>query len=323
MNRKKEAEGFKKVLIIFALLLLCVNCVSSVNANEQPGVLSEKDEQTIFAQFDPIDKEIRTYNENIQNIVISDIKDEKNNDLGNTYTELSIYLVEKYSENLNQIVETIERGTGIVLSIEEKTELKTIIIQEHIAKIAWEQKIEKTGVKEEDFTKVFISTDVQSANEQLLSGYTPDSLTLVQVYVDVYGGTGLDTGLRPYEVYGGNEWYMVEWYTYQDGHTLYQIHFRDEDVATSHALDVAYDEYRLAVYGTIEDVQGFYIYPSGYIEFGNDWDNYCTYATTVGQHGYAYLPYNSSTKIYVSNVWNHAMGIIDRNSSMGKITSYL
>jgi hypothetical protein len=137
---------------------------------------------------------------------------------------------------------------------------------------------------------------------------------------------GLDGGLRPYNVNGDNDLFSVTVDTSYSGMDLYECHFYDEDVPYPN-LDYDYDLFRLAEYGTLQDLQGFFIYdpnPSGqrYIEFGNDWDNGNSYGTVVGQHGAATLSWSVGTQIYISNVWNHAMGLVDRNSNMAKYTYY-
>lgn len=106
------------------------------------------------------------------------------------------------------------------------------------------------------------------------------------------------------------------------GYALYQCRFYDEYVPSPAGADATYDVYRMATYGTLEDTQGFYIYNNNQIEFGNDFDNGNTYGTVVGQHGYAFLPWSTGNPVYVSNVWNHAMSITDRNSNMAKVNYY-
>lgn len=182
-------------------------------------------------------------------------------------------------------------------------------------------------MKDEDFRSlpaVEGPRDLQNGDSRLLS--LPLSLALVQVSADSYGGSGVDGGLRPYSVNGENDMYDVSVDTTYSGMDLYECHFWDED-APYPALDESYDDFRMDEYGTLEDVQGFYIYDpdsSGqrYIEFGNDWDNGNTYATVVGQHGANTLAWSPGTLIYVSIVGNHAMGLVDRNSNMAKWTHY-
>jgi len=41
-----------------------------------------------------------------------------------------------------------------------------------------------------------------------------------------------------------------------------------------------------------------------------------------GQHGDKTRNYTSSTKVYVSNVWNYAMDTLDKNPSMDKVWWY-
>ena len=72
-------------------------------------------------------------------------------------------------------------------------------------------------------------------------------------------------------------------------------------------------------------LQGFFIYEPDdhnhrYIEFGNDYDNGHAYATTIGQHGQLKTNWQVGDVIYISNVWNHAMGLEDRNPNLDQLT---
>lgn len=147
---------------------------------------------------------------------------------------------------------------------------------------------EKMGVRDEDFKPMVSSQEetlTQTENSRL-----PLSLILVQVSDDVYGGAGIDGAGIPYWVNGENNLISVSVNTAYSGKDLYECHFRDEDVANDPVDDAAYDAFRLQVYGTLEDTQGFFItdpddHGHRYIEFGNDYDNGCSYGTFIGQHG--------------------------------------
>jgi hypothetical protein len=180
----------------------------------------------------------------------------------------------------------------------------------------------KKGISDNDLQSVMISSNNEvtgTVNGRWSS--MPNALTLKQVSADVNGGTGRDGANIAYTVNGGNQLYQIDWNS-GSGYTLYQCRFRDEDVPDSSSSDAIYDAYRVRVYGTIEDIQGFFIYSNGTIEFGNDWDNGYTFGYIIGQHGQNTVSYGSSTIIYISNVWNHAMSTTDRNSNMAKITYY-
>jgi hypothetical protein len=309
----KNMLKYKTVAILFILLFAVILVVPIAGAKETFD--NTYTGNTIVNLSKPIISEIQQktghYNDQIKMGI--NVKDS---------TLLSEELVKKYQTNLDLIINSLQTETGQKLSDADRENLKVIIIRETLEKTSWEQAKERMGVEEEDLKTVAISPIYrfkQAENLQLSA--MPDSLTLVQVAADVNGGMGYDGAWLSYMVNGGNQLYRIDWNAYP-GFTLYQCHFRDEDVPSSHAADAVYDAYRLAVYGTIEDTQGFFIYSNGCIEFGNDWDNRYSYGMGIGQHGYARLPYTSSTKIYVSNVWNHAMGTTDRNPNMRKIVYY-
>lgn len=270
------------------------------------------DQNDIITLFAPIDSEIK---ETI-NVKLNEGRNLKWN-----MSQNSEKMILKYQENLDLIIQSLENETGKKLSLNQKENLKRIIIQEHIKKVSWDLLKKKMGVKEEDFKPIFLGAQNSSDQQVSQTLYMPNSLKLVQVSVDVYGGTGRDGANLPYTVNGGNQLYRIDWNT-GSGYTLYQCRFRDEDVPDSPYSDAVYDAYRLRVYGTIEDTQGFFIYTKGVIEFGNDWDNGKTYGYIIGQHGQITRPFGSSTRIYVSNVWNHAMDIYDRNQNMAKVYYY-
>ena len=297
-------------IVMLALLLAAMAMVPMVSA-ETTQVPATNEIVTLFA---PIDNEI-------QNTMHSAIVERKVDVNAQNLTEYSEKLIEKYQKNLNQILNALEKDTGIILSPSAREDMKRIIVQGHIEKVSWEQTKEKLGVKESDLKTVLINTTNVKQSGAVGSLSMPNSLTLIQVAADVYGGTGLDGGYRPYSVNGGNALYRVDWNS-GSGWALYQCRFHDEDVPSPPGADATYDAYRLMEYGTIEDTQGFYIYNNNQIEFGNDYDNGDTYGTVVGQHGYALLPWSPGTPVYVSNVWNHAMSTTDRNSNMAKVTYY-
>ncbi|MFA4877909.1 MAG: hypothetical protein WC586_10880 [Methanoregula sp.] len=301
----------KTGVVLLALLLAAMAMVPMVNAATH-SQLSGAD-RDIVSLFAPVNTEIHS-------ALTSIGKDGKTDKSVQNSTKFSERLVEKYQNNLDLIIDSLEKQTGQKLAADEREDLKKIIVLEHMKKVSYEQLKEKMGVKEEDLIPVFISPETtRDPTNGAQLAYMPNSLTLVQVSADVYGGVGFDGGWRPYIVNGGNQLYGVYWNS-GPGWALYQWRFYDEDVPSSYAADLAYDLFRLRVYGTVEDIQGFFIYNNNSIEFGNDWDNGCSYGTVVGQHGSNTLPYGPSTVVYVSNVWNHAMGITDRNPNMGKIT---
>jgi len=305
-------------VILLALLLAAMAMVPMVSAGDDNLVNTGNPD--IVGLFEPINAEIES---TMATVVTSDGFAKS----GFNSKDFSEQLVMKYQKNLDQILDLLETETGEKLSAKERVDLKQIIVQEHMERVSWAELKKKMGVKDEDFKSMSSSqgeSSTQTKNNQLLS--LPLSLILVQVSDDVYGGAGLDGAGLPYIVNGGNDLYDVTVDTSYSGKDLYECHFYDEDVPTTNG-DITYDAFRLAYYGTLLDVQGFFIYDpdstgTRHIEFGNDYDNGNSYATVIGQHGAITLPWSVGTRIYVSNVWNHAMSLTNRNSNMATITNY-
>jgi hypothetical protein len=307
----------KLSVVLLALLLAAMAMVPMVSADDEQ-MQSSANKQEIIVLFEPVKADIEHQMEAVVSI----------DGLGKDrfdFPGFSKELVVRYNDNLNKIVKSLENEKGVELSAEDRENLKQIIVQEHMEKVSWAQFKKKSGVNDEDFKSLnTIERDGSSpaGNKQILSTV---SLTLVQVTVDRYGGSGFDGGMRPYDVNGYNDLFDVTAST-ASGKVLYQCYFEDEDAPVP-GTDQLYDEFRLDEYGTLVDIQGFFIRdPDGsgqrYIEFGNDWDNGYTYGTLIGQHGVKTLAWSTGTPIFISNVWNHAMGLQDRNSNMAKSNFY-
>jgi hypothetical protein len=316
---KRGYENMKHMkisVVLLALLLAAMAIVPCVSAMEITQV--SKDDRNIIDLFEPV-------NDEIQNTVATSVTREG---IDKTIFDLEGFLekmVKKYQKNLDLILDSLESKTGQKLSLSEREDLKRIIILEHIERVSWAQFKEKLGVKDEDFVSLYLrndETEIQSGTMQKTSSIVP--LRLVQVADDVNGGAGIDGGGRPYNVNGNNILFDVTADTGYSGKILYECHFTDEDVPYP-AGDASYDLFRLQYYGTLIDVQGFFIRDpdstgTRYIEFGNDWDNGNSYGTVAGQHGTMTSVWNVGDSIFISNVWNHAMGLADRNSNMAKWT---
>ncbi len=135
-----------------------------------------------------------------------------------------------------------------------------------------------------------------------------------QVTYDVDGGKGTDDEGNGFDVNGGNDLYKIVIYIYSDTHVVYELHYRDEDHPNPW-LDKIYDAWRRIWYGRTEDIEQFTV-ENGVIEFNGIYDNGHTYAHSIGQHGTATRSYSPWVTVYVSNVWNHAMDIYDKNPSL-------
>ena len=314
-RKMKAKKGMRALSLLLGVALAGAMFVPAVSADENA---QKVDNQDIVKLFEPINAEIES---KMAVTVISDGLTKTDFD-SEKYSE---ELIKKYQKNLDLIIDSLEKETGQELSASEREDLKQIIVQGHIERVSWDEFKKKLGVKDEDFRSL---TPVQKDSLIQTEKSLPLPLVLVQVADDVNGGAGIDGAGIPYIVNGDNCLVEVSVDTQYSGMDLYECLFMDEDVPTP-ALDAAYDAYRMKEHGTLMDRQGFFIYDEiidGYrdIEFGNDFDNGCSYGTMLGQHG-AHLydnQYKTGVPIYISNVWNHAMGLDDRNSNMVKITHY-
>ncbi|WP_048152483.1 hypothetical protein [Methanolacinia paynteri] len=309
----KTKFGMQALILLLVVALAGAIFVPVVSADEKEQIVDNND---IVALFEPLNDEI--VSKMAETVTTNGLaKTDFNSD---KYSE---ELMKKYQKNLDLIIDSLKKETGKELSEEQSEDLKRIIVQEHIERVAWDEFKKKMGVKDDDF-RALTPTKIDPMTQNVKS--LPLSLILIQVEDDVTGGIGIDGSGLPYEVRGDNVLLEVSVDTVYNGKDLYECLFSDED-APNPDLDLSYDALRLAIYHTLNDRQGFFIYdPDSLgdrdIEFGNDYDNGYSYAETYGQHGALVTSWDVGDEIYISNVWNHAMSLDDRNSNMDKIPHY-
>ena len=90
----------------------------------------------------------------------------------------------------------------------------------------------------------------------------------------------------------------------------YELTFADEDHPVP-GLDQLYDQYRIQEYGTIQDVESFFV-SENYIFFVGTYSGSQGFLTSVPQHLDGTKSWASS--VYVSNTWNHMMSTHNTNS---------
>lgn len=262
------------------------------------------------ALFEPLDAEARAYLAAEPYLSAED------------YDALAVYLVKTYNRNLTLIVQELEHTTGQSLSKEARESLKYLIVREHIHRILQENipEAENATILEIEPLLTEVSSDGSNTCNIF---YTPMASIpypiyyWVQVYPDVYGGSGYDDAGKYYNVNGDNDLYKVR-AEYTSTWVKYTLYFYDEDHPDP-TTDALYDAWRLLWYGRIEDIESFTV-ENNTINFNGIWDNNMTYAEWWGQHGNKTRSY--TTTVYVSNVWNHAMDRYDKNPSMGKVWWY-
>jgi len=268
--------------------------------------------------FQPIDTEARKY-----------LTDERSSEELNIFAK---YLVKKYNRNLNFILDKLENThgksfSGKSLTQKEGEKFKYLIIREYLSRIDREQGPHKTYKEVVKLTPISVYRDSKYTYKVYyapLSNSVPYPIYYwIQVYPDVYGGEGTDDAGNRYDVNGDNELYQVS-AEYTTNHVKYTLYFRDEDHPNP-TWDAIYDAWRKLPpplgYGRIEDIESFTV-QNGIINFDDIWDNDKTYAGWWGQHGDKTRNYTSNTKIFVSNVWNHAMDTLDKNPGMSKVWWY-
>jgi hypothetical protein len=285
---KKTRKVFTAGMMLLALMLTIGTGVTGTG---------EVDSE-IKTLFQPLDDEARAY------VEAQPLSSPQHLDL----EAFAVYLVEKYDENLSLIIEKAEEATGKSLPTEDREDLKLLIAREHLHKIAQENipELENATVVEVEPVLVNVYSDGMSTYDVFYTPMTADNPCpishWIQVEVDVNGGNGL---------------YRVEVELGLDS-AIYTLYFHDEDHPDPD-MDAFYDWIRMIYYGRIIDIEKFIVRCGRQeIDFHGIWDNGSTYAAG-GQHGDMICEYTPDTTVYVSNVWNHAMGIEDRNPSMSKI----
>lgn len=169
-------KTMKTGIVLLALLLAGIAMVPMVSADD---AIQDSMNEKIVTLFAPIDSEI-------QSTLHATIVEGKKDIAGQNAKDYSEKLIDKNQENLNLILDALEKEAGIALSSADREDMKRIIVEEHIRKVSWEMTKEKLGVKESDFKTVFLSTSeslTQNISGSLL--LMPNSLTLVQVSADV------------------------------------------------------------------------------------------------------------------------------------------
>lgn len=267
------------------------------------GGTPHSDIKTLFL---PLDTEARTYLAAEPHITSQELD------------AFATYLVHKYKKPLSAIMDEVEGITGQPLSKERRETLGNLIVKEHLRTILQEHIPEVENATTIEIEPILTDgTDTYNVFYTPMAGVPYPIAYWVQVYPDVYGGSGYDDAGNYYNVNGNNDLYKVR-AEYTSTWVKYTLYFRDEDHPDP-LTDAAYDVWRLLYYGRIEDIESFTVENST-INFSGIWDNNKTYAEWWGQHGNKTRSY--TTTVYVSNVWNHAVDTYDKNPSMSKVWWY-
>lgn len=316
------------------LISLTVIMILVTTATAVPDIAKAKEEK-IKSLFDPINADALKY-----------MKDKNSPKEPKDIDALAKDQAKIYSKNLDALIDELESATGKSLKDKDKREeLKQLIVRENLYKT-------KQKIDSEEFNKNIIVTSDKSIIPTIIdkdkntNNIATYSTTLpagtyypihywLQVSPDIFGGSGHDVNGNAYNINGHNNLYQIGVQnSYQPRtcifgfcygpfyNTKYTLYFQDEDHPDP-TIDALYDFWRIIYYGRIEDIESFVI-TNNVINFNGIWDNNKAFAEYIGQHGNMNRNYINSydTKVYISNVWNHAMDTIDKNTNIGKIWWY-
>ncbi len=314
---KKITIPIIAILTIFLLLAPIATAAIDYPNNPENKLKKEK----IKSLFQPIDADARKYI--IENKSPKEFEDK----------------MKKYAKELDAIIDELQSASGKSLDEKSREEFGQLIVRQHYYRV--KQEIESNefnkNTKDVAITDIIpISTDIRkdeatktasttySANLPVGTYYPIHNFT--QVLPDINGGIGRDIYSNPYNVNGKNDLYQIR---VENGknciftwcyarYTKYTLYFLDEDHPDP-TIDILYDYWRQFYYGRIQDIESFVV-TNGIIDFNGIWDNNRAYAEFYGQNGAMTRTYAANSKVYVSNVWNHAMDTLDKNKNLGKIT---
>jgi hypothetical protein len=311
----KEVENMEKRIGMRALsMLLAVMLVSvvvpAVSAWTENDPICIEDQAKIQGLFKPIDENIRVIT--AEDLMVSDRASSVR------CSELLSEIMEKYDQNLEDIISILEKTTDVQPDEKDRTVLKEVIVGEHFRRVCDEILMEQRDLREEDALivqpQILGVADCQEDMDKMLAETDRwDTFILAQCSPDVYGGTGLDGANLPYSVNGGNNLYEVG--VWPGSPTTYQLRYYDED-HPSPVTDIEYDAFRLLYYGTLED-RALFDVTGSQIYFNYCWNDGYTYAWLYGIHGYQYRP--KTSVIYTSNIWNHDIDTYNSNPNIGQL----
>lgn len=318
-----------KLLMSLAIIMTLVMTATAATTD-----ITKEKEKKIKSLFDPINTEALKY-----------MKDKNSPKEPKDLDTFSKNQVKRYSKNLDVLIDELESATGKSLKDKEKREeFKQLIVRENLYKIKQEIDSEEfnkniTITSDRSIIPTIVDKDKNTNNTTYLATlpagtYYPIHYW-IQVSPDIFGDSGYDVNGNSYSINGNNNLYQIGiqnsyqprtcilWFCYGPFYnTKYTLYFKDEDHPDP-IIDALYDFWRLIDYGRIEDIESFVV-TNSIINFNGIWDNNRAFAEFVGQHGNMNRNYINSydTKVYVSNVWNHAMDTIDKNTNIGKIWWY-
>src|SRR3972149_4571020 len=315
-------KNIYRILIILIAIMIFANITNALTTNStviDTNTLEyniKKDK--IKSLFQPIDIDARKY--------IDGNKSSKE------LNDLSDFQIKKNNKELDEIVDELQRNSGKFLDEDSKEKFKRLIIKEHYNNIERELEIKnfKKTTRETNITNIVPTIyRRKDLRETVYSISLPANTNypiriFAQVRPDIYGGKGKDKNNNPFNTNGNNNLHQI---SVENGkncilstcnkYTKYTLYFNDEDHPDP-TIDLLYDYWRQFYYGRSQDIESFII-TNGVINFNDIWDNNKAYAEFYGQHGTITRNYAPNSRIFISNVWNHAMDTFDKNPNIGKI----
>jgi hypothetical protein len=229
---------------------------------------------------------------------------EKVAQLNEKFSEKKDKLIAKYQDRLdNSLASTFDKTD---LASDQRKELVSLIISEKF-KAPMQEKFVADMLAENEGISVLGYDLLPSAYAACTT--QPDVTAFKQLNVDITGQIGFN---------GGNGLETVQRNNLSTCLREYTLTFSDEDHPVP-ATDLAYDLVRIQIYGTIKDVEKFYV-SNGDVWFLDTGSKSQSFWTLVPTH---YQDVNSfSSTVYVSNTWNHMMDTSNTNSGAPLTTWY-
>ena len=225
--------------------------------------------------------------------------------LNEKFTAKRAELIAKYEQQMDDKLGNQISAVNDLTS-EQRSEIISLIISEKF-KAPMQEKFVADMLADEEGINVLGYDLLPSAYAACTT--QPDVTAFKQLNVDITGQIGF---------HGHNDLETVQRNNLSTCLREYTLTFSDEDHPVP-GTDQAYDAVRLQIYGTIKDVEKFYV-SNGNVWFLDTGSLSQSFWTLVPTH---YQDVNSfSSTVYVSNTWNHMMDTSNTNSGAPLTTWY-
>ena len=248
--------------------------------------------------------------------VDKDIREYVNTDMNDPVSKKAELLI-THSDTLDEIVSILDMNS--TLTKDEREILKDLMVRKHIDEMNRER--EMSEITKDTVTIIIEPNSLSTQGNVMLppvyaDHYIPFPITSwSQVSDDITGGSGVDGNGDAYDVEGDNTFSLLRM-DIKTTEVKYTLTFDDEDYPNSSTIDDAYDEYRYGIYERYTDIESFTVDHNG-IHFDDIWSDDYKYAYPwSGVHETSLEPFTKGMTIFISNTWNHSMGIENNNSDL-------